>query len=182
MDEIINDALRLADEFGYLSDFSINKIHGLISTTRLVNKNTGVDSTLLDVGFGISQILPVIAAIYLHKKGLHIFEQPEIHLHPVSQADLADLFISAIAYDKYYLIETHSEHFINRLRTRVAQGEISPEKICILYLRNRTGELEVEEISLLENGSFKGLPDDFFGEALNETRAIMEARRQRKLF
>ena len=169
------------NRFGYASDFSIEKIHGLIWKTNLKNKSTGIPSTLLDVGFGISQVLPVIVAIYLHKRGLHIFEQPEIHLHPASQADLADLFMETITEDKQYLVETHSEHFLNRIRRRIVEGKINPEKVIVYYIRYKGPKLEVDRIFVEENGSFKDIPNDFFGESLFETKAIMEARKQRKL-
>ena len=181
-DGLVKFAKDWLNEFGYASDFSIDRVHGLIRTTSLKNKSTGIKSTLLDVGFGISQVLPVIVATYLHKRGLHIFEQPEIHLHPASQADLADLFIETITDDKQYLIETHSEHFLNRIRRRIVEGErIDPDKVIVYYMRYVGSKLKVERIFVEKNGSYRDIPDDFFGEALSETRAIMEARKQRKL-
>src|SRR5581483_4004256 len=83
---------------------------------------------LTDVGFGVSQVLPVVVqCFYAHPNTTIILEQPEIHLHPAVQTALADLFIEAVqareeGQDRsiQLIIESHSEHFLRRLQTRVA--------------------------------------------------------------
>ena len=89
---------------------------------------------LTDVGFGISQVLPVIVECFCTPPGsIVIFEQPEIHLHPKVQADLADVFVDAIhareegqARNVQFIIESHSEHFLRRLQRRIAEETLSP--------------------------------------------------------
>src|SRR5690606_26485450 len=84
---------------------------------------------LTDVGFGVSQVLPVIVeCLYVPRRSIVIFEQPEIHLHPSVQADLADLFVDAIRAEEdgkprecQFIIESHSEHFLRRLQRRIAE-------------------------------------------------------------
>ncbi len=101
---------------------------------------------ITDVGFGVSQVLPVlIQAFYCPPNSTVWMEQPEIHLHPQVQAELADVFISAIRSREesgprnvQLIIESHSEHFLNRLQRRIAEGEITPDDIAI-YFWQRNG-------------------------------------------
>ena len=79
---------------------------------------------LTTVGVGVSQVLPILVMALLADQGtLLIFEQPEIHLHPRVQSLLGDFFLSMSQLGKQCLVETHSEHLVNRLRLRVAQAE-----------------------------------------------------------
>ncbi|MGP3783633.1 AAA family ATPase [Paenibacillus sp. 1A_MP2] len=78
-----------------------------------------------DVGFGVSQILPVIIQGYYPINQCIVIEQPEIHLHPRAQAELADLFLDIIEKtNKSMLIETHSEHILLRLRRRIIENTL----------------------------------------------------------
>ncbi len=80
--------------------------------------------TIADVGFGLSQVLPIIVmGIRASEGNLLLFEQPEIHLHPRLQANIADFFISLAKSGKRLIIETHSDYLINRVRRRIAEDE-----------------------------------------------------------
>ena len=98
---------------------------------------------LTDVGFGVSQVLPALVQAFYAPAGSIIWmEQPEIHLHPRVQAELADVFISAVQAresgkprDVKLIVESHSEHFLMRLQRRVAEGLISPDEVAIYFCR-----------------------------------------------
>jgi hypothetical protein len=92
-------------------------------------RSNSVPASLPDVGFGIGQLLPVLVAdLQLPKEGILAVCQPEIHLHPSVQADLAEHFVRSIHSRKTrYIIETHSEYFLNRLRALVAKGTLKPD-------------------------------------------------------
>jgi predicted ATPase len=93
--------------------------------------------TLQDVGFGISQILPVYVESLRMKKGhTLILEQPEIHLHPSMQSKLADFLLSMVVSGKNFIIETHSEYILNRLSLRIAQDQTDKLKdlISIVFI------------------------------------------------
>lgn len=91
-----------------------------------IREKNGVKANLQDVGFGVSQILPVLIESALSAPDqLIIVEQPEIHLHPEAQADLADLFISMTKNGTRFLLETHSEHLMLRLRRRIAESTLA---------------------------------------------------------
>jgi predicted ATPase len=134
---------------------------------HLIVKQNNLDLDITDVGFGISQILPVIIQGFLSaKNSTTIIEQPEIHLHPKIQADLADLFIDIIkvSTNRRLIIETHSEYILKRLRRRISEGKISPDKvaICLFSPQSEDKGAEVEELKIEEQGYFEW-PEEFYG-------------------
>lgn len=146
---------------------------------------------LTDVGFGVSQVLPaLVQAFYTPPHSVIWMEQPEIHLHPSVQANLADVFISAIQAnengkprDVQLIIESHSEHFLMRLQRRIAEQEISVDDVAIYFVRyGRTGA-KIEPLSIDEYGEITNWPEDFFGNDLEEvssrTRAAMNRKREK---
>ena len=148
---------------------------------ELFNKSTGVAASFRDVGFGFSQVLPVIVQSMLSKEKTLLMEQPELHLHPALQAELGDVFIeSALGKNKNtFLIETHSEHLILRLLRRVretTEGELEegdnplrPEDVAVIYARPTEKGTELIELRITEDGDFADKwPDGFFAERAKE--------------
>lgn len=121
--------------------------------------------SMSDVGFGVSQILPIIAQILLSQNNLITVEQPELHIHPGLQAKLADLFIAGTKppHNHQFLIETHSEHFALRLQKRLAEKDhVKPEDVNFLFVR-RTGDgSKVVHIPLDGEGNLTGQPPGGF--------------------
>ena len=133
--------------------------------------------TLADVGYGINQILPVIIEGIASQEGAILcVEQPEIHLHPRLQANIADLMIDTIADEpgkrKQWIVETHSELLILRLQRRIREGKIKPEDISVLYVDPNDESTEGSAIKVLrlgEDSYFKDpWPDGFFDDGLKE--------------
>jgi predicted ATPase len=154
---------------------------------RVRTPNSTQEVDLPDVGFGISQVLPVVVeSFYVPPYSTVIIEQPELHLHPKVQAELADLFIDAIhsRQDKVdrsiqFVIESHSEHFLQRLQLRIAEGEIKPEEVAIYFCEagENGSSLRALEINLL--GEISNWPPDFFGDPMKDLYRRMEAAEQR---
>ena len=138
---------------------------GEIYSLLLRDTRTGVGVAATDVGFGISQVLPVIVECLNSRGGPLIIEQPEIHLHPALQTQLADLFVDASSRGRQIIAETHSEHLILRLQRLVRRGLISPDEISVLYV----GGGRVDRLRLNERGEFiDEWPGGFFDERLEE--------------
>lgn len=143
---------------------------------------------LTDVGFGISQILPaLVQAFYAPPGSVLWMEQPEIHLHPRVQANLADVFISAIQArengenrNTQLIIESHSEHFLNRLQRRIAEGELGPSDVAIYFVSQKKGQAHLEPLTLNEYGDIENWPDDFFGDDMEDItqRALAAAKKR----
>lgn len=144
--------------------------------TLIAEEPRGTKINLASMGCGISQLVPVVVqTVLLPKLGCLLVEQPEIHLHPSAQADLADLFIGNITGRRQFIIETHSEHFVLRLRRRIAEGKIKPEKIGIFFVEKKRGPTRIRKLNLKSNGHFEAWPTGFFEEGFEEALAIAEA-------
>ncbi|WP_165760203.1 AAA family ATPase, partial [Niastella populi] len=148
---------------------------------QIVVKQNSLDLDITDVGFGVSQVLPVIIQGFLSKdSSITLIEQPEIHLHPKMQADLADLFIDiAIKQNqkkggsissKYMIIETHSEYLLKRLRRRISEKKISSEQVAIYYVepQEENKSAEIRKIDINEKGAFEWPKDFYTGELADD--------------
>lgn len=152
-----------------------------IFSLRLVDTDTGIDASLRDVGFGISQVLPIVVQNRVSWEKTLLIEQPEIHLHPAHQAELGDMFIrSALGEQKNtLLLETHSEHLILRILRRIRETNdnelpegfppIRPEDVAVLYVQPGENGAQVIEIPVTEDGDFaRPWPEGFFDERVEE--------------
>ena len=134
---------------------------------RRSNHETTVN--LLDVGYGISQLLPFVVQCLLADERIISIEQPETHIHPRLQADLGDLLIESAKRRNQLLIETHSEHLVLRLMRRVREGVLDKNNVSILYVTKGEEGSSVQPLRLDEDGDFiDDWPDGFFPERLNE--------------
>jgi predicted ATPase len=155
----------------------------------LDEQKAGVSANIREVGFGLTQMLPIIAQAVLAKPGdTLIIEQPELHLHPRAQAELADLFIAMARNGTRFLIETHSEHLLLRLRRRIAESSsaiISPNDLCYLrahdlracFIDRTEGRSSVETIQIDEKGKMSSPPGfrGFFADDLHELAMLNQA-------
>jgi len=131
------------------------------------------------VGFGVSQILPIILiCLESQEWDTIIIDHPEIHLHPNAQALLADYFIELIRYNRRVIVETHSQYFVNRLVRRVAENEELADKINILFVRPPKGEkgATIAPLEISEDGDISNWPPDFFPEPDEDTARTLAAK------
>lgn len=143
-----------------------------------VRRSTAMADVLItDVGFGVSQILPVLVLCYYAPEGSTlIFEQPEIHLHPMVQAGLADLFIDVIQTRNLQIIlESHSEHLLTRLQRRIAEEVISVDDVALYFAQINGGESKLHPLQLNLYGDITNWPENFFGNELGDRLAMAEA-------
>lgn len=141
---------------------------------RLVDANTEIDVGAPDVGFGLSQVLPVLVQSLFSSDALLLVEQPELHLHPALQAELGSFFAWCIGEARspnQYIIETHSEHLLLRLQALVRAGQLEARDVSIIALESVNGETRATPIGLDEHGRFRDAwPGGFFPERLRELR------------
>lgn len=114
---------------------------------------TGITSNLIDVGYGASQVIPILRAAMSPSRGPLFVEQPEIHLHPQAQGTLAEI-LCEVSNSRQVVIETHSVHVLNRARILVAEGKMDSAHVMINFVgRSKAGSV-VHPIQLLDNGDF----------------------------
>jgi predicted ATPase len=177
-------------DLGIINDFAVKAVAaGRKEYEVLLKTHTrGSEVKLTDVGFGVSQVLPaLVQAFYSEPHATVWMEQPEIHLHPQVQAELADVFISAIQAREngrdrksQMIIESHSEHFLNRLLRRVAEGILSPDDLAIYFCQRSGSHNELEPLKLNEFGDIENWPTNFFGDEMADIAARTLAAMDRK--
>ena len=140
--------------------------------------------TLVDMGYGLSQFLPVLVLCYYAPEGSTlILEQPGIHLHPKVQSQLADLLIEVVTErNLQVLVESHSEHLLTRLQLAIAEERIGADETALYFCENRDGVSEIKPLELDELGNIKNWPPDFFGtvrgDLVKMTRAQMKRQKR----
>jgi predicted ATPase len=149
---------------------------------------TASEVKITDVGFGVSQVLPaLVQAFYCPPNSTIWMEQPEIHLHPQVQAELADVFISATQAREngrernvQLIVESHSEHFLNRLQRRIAEGGLAPEDVAVYFCRRAGSATELDPLRLNMFGEIENWPENFFGDEMADIAGRTFAAMQRK--
>jgi len=138
---------------------------------------------LPDVGFGVSQILPVLVlCFYAPEHSTIILEHPELHLHPSVQMGLADVLIEAIQTRHIQIIlESHSEHLLNRIQRRMAEASLTKEEVALYFCdMEEDGAAKMEELKLNEYGEISNYPPDFFGNQFEEVAETQLAGLRRR--
>ena len=174
--EVVDEANRWLDklEIGYhIKVQSVGERARDLFEVRLIDRRRGnaVDVALSDVGFGISQILPLIVQGLAGNRQIITIEQPEVHIHPRLQADLGDLLAATVTEPRNhrYIIETHSEHLVLRMQRLIREGQLTPKDVSILYVSRGSNGSRVERLHLDDDGDFiDDWPGGFFPERLRE--------------
>lgn len=170
-------------EMGLVREFRIEEIvKGSNRWQARVRTYEGAPEVLLtDVGFGISQVLPVITLLHYVPEGSTVLlEQPEIHLHPLAQANLADVLIHAATHRRVQVIvESHSEHLLLRLQRRIAEERIEAEEVRMYFCDVEEGASRLVPLEVDRYGSIRNWPTHFMGDAFGETAAAERARIKR---
>jgi predicted ATPase len=182
----VQDAVaRQLKQLGLIHSFTLQPVaEGRREYELRVRQSSSSPEVLItDVGFGVSQILPVLTlCYYASPKSIIILEQPEIHLHPAVQAGLADVFIDAIKNRGVQIIlESHSEHLLRRLQRRLAEEQLSPQDVALYFTSMAEGESKREELQVDAYGNINNWPTNFFGDEMGDLVAMTEAAMQRQL-
>lgn len=187
LEEII--ALKLA-EMGLIEEFKVNQISQQRQEYEVKVRTKGsidwVD--LPDVGFGISQVLPVLVQCFYAPSGsIIIMEQPEIHLHPNAQSALADVMLDVINSREngenrniQLVIETHSEHFLRRLQRRIAENADLQHKVSAYFANITKTPATLEALQIDIFGNIRNWPDNFFGNEMGDVTAHAKAAMQKR--
>lgn len=119
--------------------------------------------SIADVGFGVSQVLPVLVALLVARQGQIVYiEQPETHLHPRAQRALAQIFSSAASRLATVVVETHSLLFVRAIQTLVAKKSLDKALVKLHWVtRDGKGDTSVATSDLDEAGAYGAWPQDF---------------------
>lgn len=187
---------------GIIRDVSIGDYAGAgsINIVTLVDERNATSLTLADVGFGISQILPVIVEGLAGTSDIICVDQPEVHLHPKLQAEIAELMIATRVHDhgsckihrhdccadgspcdaiaKQWIVETHSELLVRRIQSHIAEKNLTAEEVSVLYVNPTEEGSEIIKLEIDDGGEFiEDWPAGFFDESTAEILRMLRSQR-----
>jgi predicted ATPase len=184
-DTRLNDLGTALEKLGLTWKVSSKKVDDVsfeVMVGRFIHGTNGNSKDLVsiaDVGFGISQILPVIVALLTAQPGQLVYiEQPEIHLHPLAQTAMAQILADAANRGVKVVAETHSSLLLLGIQSLVAEGKLSPDKVKLHWFKRRPedGVTEVSSADLDKAGAFGDWPEDFSSAEMDaDTRYIHAA-------
>jgi len=176
-------------QLGLIESFEVNPVAPRRREYEVQVKTPGARKlvNITDVGFGISQFLPVLVqCYYAPPDSVILIEQPEIHLHPSAQAWLADLFIDVIrswergrAKNVQLIIESHSEHFLRRLQRRIAEQSFARDEVAAYFFKPGQNGASLEELDVDIFGNIRNWPEKFFGDTMEDAVAMTDAQMER---
>jgi predicted ATPase len=173
--EELYDLISILKDLKILHDIKPHRLSGGRFEIRSKIKSKSKWESLADVGFGISQFLPIIVAdLQLSDNSTLIMSQPEIHLHPSVQANLGDYLVKQVKdRNKNYIVETHSEYLLNRMRLLIVKGEIQPEDVAVYYFENSIKDGSIaHRIEFTKDGQILNAPKGFFETYMIDTMDI----------
>lgn len=136
-------------------------------------RRKGAKRNLIDVGYGVSQALPLLVDLLEPNGGsLFLVQQPEVHLHPSAQAALASLFCTIAASGRQLMIETHSEYIIDRVRMDIRDRKtaLDPDDVSVLFFERTDIDVHIHSLRFDEQGNLLDAPDGYGQFFMDETR------------
>jgi len=176
---------------GLITSFQVSEIAPGRSEyeVRVRARPKSAEVKLTDVGFGVSQVLPVVAqAFYAPANSTVLMEQPEIHLHPRAQSVLGDLLLDAVTAREnstgrgvQMLVESHSEHLLRRIQRRIAEEKVDPNQVALYFCYSSPEGSAMDRLEVDTFGDILNWPPDFFGDELEDVSVQAEVGMQRRM-
>ena len=180
---ILAEVLNILGLTGHVRAKKIGDTRIELQVGRLLHhRNNEIDMVnITDVGFGVSQVLPVLVALIVARPSQLVYlEQPELHLHPRAQVALAQVLADAAKRGVRVVTETHSSLLLLGVQTLVAEGDLSPELVKLHWFsRNKDGVTEVSSVDLDEAGAYGDWPMDFDDVELKTQSRYIKAAQSR---
>lgn len=176
--------VEFGERSGLFQNIEIKNLGRSMGTPfQLKVKVRGPNANIIDVGYGVSQILPILVQILdppsssghmMVERAFFLLQQPEVHLHPRAQAELSSL-LAAIASQsgRSFIVETHSDYMIDRARIEIRKGTIRPEDVSLIYLEPKGRVVKVHNIRFDEMGEMVNIPKAYRDFFMKETVRLM---------
>ncbi len=135
-----------------------------LQVRRFDKRTKGPHRNLIDVGYGVSQVLPIVTELLRQDAPtMFLLQQPEVHLHPSAQAALGSLFCRTASWGRQLVVETHSDHLLDRVRMDVRDGVVplQPEDVSILYFERHGLDVRIHSLRIDDEGNVLGAPEGY---------------------
>ena len=158
--------ISFGEKSGLFTDLDIRQLgKGDIDPFQIMVRVNGPAMNLTDVGYGVSQVLPIVYQVqHSSRHGTYLLQQPEIHLHPRAQAELGSLLATMTAGKgsrPTFVVETHSDYLVDRVRIEVAAKRISHNDVTIVFFQRGQHGSTARNLFLNDRGDIKDAPDEF---------------------
>ena len=166
-------------ESGMFADLQVRQLGKSSSDPFQIRiKAHGPEVNLIDTGYGISQILPILVNILRPSGEMLLMQQPEVHLHPRGQAALASLLVQKFNPRRQNplsgcVIETHSDYMIDRARIEIRRGNIPPDDVSLIYLEKNKQGVQSHNITFDKQGNMENAPSSYGEFFLKESDRLL---------
>ena len=184
-DTLKEQLVEFGESSGLFQNIKIKKMgRSLGSPFQLQFEVLGLTSNILDVGYGISQILPLLVQVInpsirqrskeRNKSHYILLQQPEVHLHPKAQAQFSSLLANLVSKGNCsYIVETHSDYMIDRARIEIRKGNIKADDVSLIYFEPKANTVNVHNITFDDMGNLNNVPKHYRDFFLLETDRLM---------
>ena len=175
-DELHSRLVTFGRKSGLFSDIKVKRHGRQISDPfqLQVKVRSGSHANLVDVGYGVSQSLPILVDVMGEQRTTFLLQQPEVHLHPRGQAELASFFVRSWKTKKNrFLVETHSDHIVDRIRISVRQGILKPNEVSILYFESQQNTVKIHNLRVDRHGNLLDAPESYRDFFMRETDRLL---------
>ena len=183
------DLVAFGRESGLFSDIRVKRHGRQISDPfqLQIKVHSGSHANIMDVGYGVSQSLPILVELLSPEFREAVFEyhvdedslmfllqQPEVHLHPSGQAELASFLVNSVKKRGHqFLIETHSDHIVDRIRISVMKRLLDAKDVSLLYFEPTGNSVTIHNLELDEHGNIRNAPRGYRDFFMRETEALL---------
>ena len=174
--ELKSRLIEFGKASGLFTDIHVRRLGKSVGDPfQLQIKVKGPKVNMIDVGYGVNQLLPILVRMFnAPQRMTFLMQQPEVHLHPRGQAELSSLLVDLVKQRGHkFMIETHSDYMVDRARIEIMKKRISPEDVSLIYLESVGNSVKVHNIAFDEQANFIGAPGSYREFFLKESDKLL---------
>ena len=174
--ELKRELIEFGKSSGLFTDIHVRRLgKSMGDPFQLQIKVKGPKANVIDVGYGVNQLLPILVRMFnSNPRTTFLMQQPEVHLHPRGQAELSSLLVNLVKQGEHkFIVETHSDHMVDRTRIEIMKKRIAPEDISLIYLEPAGNSIKVHNIEFDEQANLLGAPGSYREFFLRESDKLL---------
>ena len=168
--------IKFGKSSGLFTDIHVRRLgKSMGDPFQLQIKVKGPKANMIDVGYGVNQLLPILVRMFNSSPRMtFLMQQPEVHLHPRGQAELSSLLVDLVRRREHkFIVETHSDYMVDRARIEIMKKRISPEDVSLIYLEPSGNSVKVHNITFDDQANLLGAPSSYREFFLKESDRLL---------